>query len=78
MITPWRKHNIETGKGIFSQGKGLDNSRALSKVVAIYKTYKLILSKKVSEKSTLKRIEVRKNYLTQKVAAPNFSSYTNQ
>ena len=51
---------------------GLDNLRMLRKVVAIYKTYKPILSKNISEKSTLKKIKIWKNYHTQKVAAPNF------
>ena len=37
-------------KVIFLQGKSLHNSRKLRKVVAIYKTDKLILSKKVSKK----------------------------
>ena len=41
-------------EGILPQGKGLHNSRKLRKLVAIYKTYKLILSKnslkKVPEK----------------------------
>ena len=32
-------------EGILPQGKGLHNSRKLRKLVAIYKTYKLILSK---------------------------------
>ena len=32
-------------EGIFPQGKGLHNSQKLRKVVAIYKTDKLILSK---------------------------------
>ena len=33
---------------------------------------------RVSEKSILKKIEARKNYLTQKVAAQNLFSLTNQ
>ena len=33
---------------------------------------------KFSEKTTRKRIEAQKNYLTQKVAAPNLFSLTNQ
>ena len=37
-------------EGVFPQGKGLHNSRKLGKVVAIFKTSSLILSKKVSEK----------------------------
>ena len=37
-------------EGILVQGKGLDNSRKLRKVVAIYKTDKLILSKKSLKK----------------------------
>ena len=37
-------------EGILAQGKGLGNSRKLKKVVAIYKTGKLILSKKFLKK----------------------------
>ena len=59
-------------EGILLQGKCLHNSRKLRKMVAIYKTYKLILSKKISEKSTRKRIEAWKNYLTQKVATQTY------
>ena len=33
---------------------------------------------RVSEKNILKKIEARKNYLTQKVAAQNLFSLTNQ
>ena len=40
---------------ILPQGKGLHNSRKLRKLVAIYKTDKLILFQKVSEKSTKKK-----------------------
>ena len=37
-------------EGILPQGKGLHNSRMLRKLVAIYKTHKLILSKKSLKK----------------------------
>ena len=37
-------------EGIFPQGKGLHNSRKLRKVVAIYKSDKLILYKKYLKK----------------------------
>ena len=64
-------------EGIIPQGKGLHNSRKLRKVVAIYKTDKLILFKK-----SLKKVpgsnEARKNYLTQKVVAPNLFFLVNQ
>ena len=70
--------NIGKGcEGILPQGKGPRSSRKLGKVVVIYKTDKFILSKK-SLKSTRKRIEARKKYLNQKVAALNLFSSTNQ
>ena len=43
--------NMSKGyEGILRLGKGLHNSRKLRKVVAIYKTDKLILSKKALKK----------------------------
>ena len=53
-MTPYaqtRYRNMGKGcEGIFPQGQGLHNSRKLRKVVAIYKTDKLILSKRSLKK----------------------------
>ena len=46
LITQTDYQNIEKGCGILPQGKGFLNSRKLIKVVAVYKTDQLILSKK--------------------------------
>ena len=48
--------NMDKGcKEVLPQGKGLHNSRKLRKAVAIYKTGKLILSKKSLKKVPEKR-----------------------
>ena len=61
-------------EGILPQGKGPHNSRNLRKLVAIYKTGKLILSKK----SLSLKTRGSEKYLAQKVAAPNLFSLSNQ
>ena len=65
-------------EGIFPQGKGLHNSRKLKKGSTNLQKIQNNSFQKVFEKSTLKRIEAWKNCLTQKVAAPNLFSLTNQ
>ena len=65
-------------EGILPQDKGLQNSRRLRKLVAIYKTDKLILSKKSLKIVLKKKIEAQKKDLTQKVAAPNLFIFFNK
>ena len=71
--TQYRNMN-EGCEGILPQGKGPHNSRNLRKLVAIYKTGKLILSKK----SLSLKTRGSEKYLAQKVAAPNLFSLSNQ
>ena len=63
---------------IFPQGKGLHSSRKLRKAVAIYKTGKLIFSNKSLKRVPEKDRGLEKGTFTQKVAAPNLFSLTNQ
>ena len=58
-------------EGILPQGKVKKGSSDLQK--RQFNSFQ-----KVSEKSTRKRIEARKKYLTQKVAVPNLFSLSNQ
>ena len=67
------KHG-QSCKEILQKRKGLQSSRNLRKVVAIYKTDKLILSKKPL--SLKARASEKVPYL--KVVAPNLFSLTNQ
>ena len=50
-------------EGIYPRGKGLHNSPKLRKVVAIYKTDKLILSKKSLKKAPEKGQRLEKSTL---------------
>ena len=65
-------------EGILPQGNDLHNSLKLRKGVAVYKTGKLIISNSYLKKVPEKKIEARKKVLTQKVAALNLFSLTNQ